>query len=310
MRLIEGEPDLASPFATMGGDTIGIPERKFTDSNTDTGPVFIAGGTIAAVTLGGLETVNGEKGFVSSAHAAQHAAQKFSDSQLPFLGNTDIFFMRQPSTYDQRRGYRFERFLGKAFKLPRVYREGGSSILTADAVFVVYPHPQTPGCSLVWKGNGETLCLDAGIRDEYITRVNPLVIRGYDNAIYRVVGSQQPTKGLAVQFSKAKTLDGLTIEIVENEKGVISNEERKALVHYENFGFSGYSYFHFVRGIRPIGGNSGSPIYTVPDEFGNTRIVGIVVGNLWVGDHYEAVFHSWDDVTEGLDLKPISPQLF
>ena len=52
-------------------------------------------------------------------------------------------------------------------------------------------------------------------------------------------------------------------------------------------------------------GDSGSPIYTVPDRNGNVHIIGILRGSVVVAGEKVTVFNSWDDVMKELDLQPI-----
>ena len=55
-------------------------------------------------------------------------------------------------------------------------------------------------------------------------------------------------------------------------------------------------------------GDSGSPVYTVPDANGNVHIVGIIWAVGWSPELGNITsFHSWDRVVEEYELKPIQP---
>ena len=94
--------------------------------------------------------------------------------------------------------------LGKAHTMPPFFQEGDKRMLSADAAFVAYPRPKTPGCSLTWSGNQEEFCLD--INDsEQIERLAPLKIRGENDTVYTVVGSRAVTEGLPIWISGTVT---------------------------------------------------------------------------------------------------------
>ena len=70
-----------------------------------------------------------------------------------------------------------------------------------------------------------------------------------------------------------------------------------------NTGYYVYSYASV--GDVPIPGDSGSPVYTVPNTTDNVHVVGILTGIFYTSDGRAASFSSWNDVTQGLSLKPV-----
>ena len=267
-----GIPDRGIP---MGGDAMPVQpiERSYASS-------------CGTITLGGLETETGVHGFVVSAHVIAGAADRNNRD----FTTTDVFVGHDI------RGNSLSHFLGKAYRMPEIREmqsEAGSyNLLPADAAFVAYPHPKTPGCSLTWSGDGEEFCLDVGA-GEYIERVVPLTVRGADGAIHTVIGSKEPTESLTVRFFGSVT--GVPKENVV--------ESTKVLFH--GTGYSNYA--NLALGSRGIGGDSGGPVYTVPDALGNVYILGVLEGSISLRDKRTGVsFISWSDVKEELDLKPIA----
>ena len=257
---------------SMGGDVLLTHEPG--------GPP-LAGGTI---TLGGLETMTGVPGFVTSAHVV---APENPDRTLDFTAGLNTF------TSDW-----FGNLFGKVFRLPTLQRvetdTGGYNLLPADAAFVAYPHPKTPGCSLTFTDRADIeFCLDVGA-GEYLERIQPLKVKGKSGAVHTVVGSKEPAEDLNIRFFGAAS-DVAKDLIVEEVKFLSSK-----------FGYSNYISIGY--GSESIPGNSGAPIYTLPDASGNVRMVGILEGSIFIGDsEREGIsFSSWDDVEEALDLKPIS----
>ena len=64
-----------------------------------------------------------------------------------------------------------------------------------------------------------------------------------------------------------------------------------------------FEYANHSRGGDAIRGDSGSPIYTVPDANGNVRIVGILTG---IGGEGILIFNSWKTVKDEFNLRPIA----
>ena len=249
-------------------------------------------GICGTITLGGLETVTGEQGFVGSAHVIA-SRNTLDDTVADFRDytGTDAFIGHSESVGRGR--YLIEYFLGKVFKMPGFRTEGEKKVLNVDAAFVAYPHPKTPGCSLTWSGDEEEFCLDPGHSD-YIERLAPLTIRGENGKTHKVIGSKEPTVGLDVQMtgSVSGTLTNRTVN--------------RGRVLHEGHPYSIYLYVARINGGDPtIGGDSGSPVYTVPDSAGNVHIVGILTGSFITSRWRGNSFSSWDDVVKGLDLKSI-----
>ena len=193
--------------------------------------------------------------------------------------------------------YRFRKFLGKVMRSPRPRKVGDfSDFFYADAAFAAYPSAATDDCSLTTEtgddANG-TYCLDLG-RGEQIETVTPLAIRGKHNAVYNVVGSQFPTMGLEVMFT------GTTSGVAEGNQ-VTSGA---ILTRFAEDGGTLYTY-DIDGGGESVSGDSGAPIYTVPDRNGNVRIIGILKGFVEVAGEEVTIFSSWDDVMKELDLQPI-----
>ena len=238
------------------------------------------------ITLGGLETETGVHGFVVSAHVIAGAADRNNKNYT----TTDVFVGHDIN------GNSLSHFLGKVYRMPKLQDKGWKyPLLPADAAFVAYPHPKTPDCSLTWSGDGEEFCLDVGA-GEYIERVVPLTVRGANGTTHTVTGSKEPTEGLTVRFFGSVT--GVPKENVVESTKVLS------------VGFGKNIYLTFAYGSKGIGGDSGGPVYTVPDAAGNVYILGVLEGSTYTGDgddrRWGITFSPWSDVEEELDLKPIS----
>ena len=234
----------------------------------------------STITLGGLETKDGTKGFVVSSHAAVAGNSTFENYTKP--NATDVVFKNVS-----------ERLLGKVAVLPHlITHPNGLHTLTVDAAFVAYPTALIANCSLLWESSGESFCLDIG-RGNQIERVKPLTIRGKENSVYTVIGSQPVTEGLDV-WSTGATSGPVAIGRTRAKKKLILGIK---------------SDLHFLVNVVPSGslrpGDSGGPIYTTPDAQGNTHIVGILRGSIGIAGERALTFSPWEDVTEGLNLKSI-----
>ena len=271
-----------SPIRTtsMGGDAAQVrdPNSRYKSCGT--------------ITLGGLESVNGTRGFVVSGHVVDIAI----DSPTLFT-NTEVFF-----GHGERGGrnpfvgaLEIKNFLGKVFRTSSQRVEGDETILVADAAFIAYPYPNTPGCLLTWRDESETFCFELGHGDHVVERVTPFTIRGKGDEVYTVVGSQQPTNGLKVNISGSVTGVSRGREVVGG----------RMLRHSGIGDFYEYAYAATKSDVIP--GDSGSPVFTVPDADGDTHIVGILSGYTDIKGKPVVIFSSWDDVTEALDLKPVAP---
>ena len=269
--------DVPTRSIPMGGDIVHVQKTGYSYASS-----------CGTITLGGLETETGVHGFVVSAHVV---VPKNPDDVKDFTNTNTLTGHSKDRTF-----YTLQHFLGKVYRMPRLRKmqsEAGSyNLLPADAAFVAYPHPKTPGCSLTWSGDGEEFCLDVGA-GEYIERVVPLTVRGADGATHTVIGSKEATDGLAVRFFGAKT--GVPKENVV--------EGTKALSYKTGYN----NYINLAPGSGAIGGDSGAPVYTAPDATGKVHIVGIVDATFFQqGKSAGITFFSWSDVEEELDLKPIS----
>ena len=295
-RVVVRPKPVSPSLSVLGGDKMG---GRFIERD-----LYLSGGTI---TLGGLETVGGIKGFVGSAHSiagtldhdATDTDSNFVDMSL--LDNNTIIVehpYNEPET-----GHRREYFLGRVFKMPRVRTEGEEKVFHADAAFIAYPSRQTLGCSQTWKDRyHEVFCLDPG-HGESIERVVPLTIHGDGTHTHKVVGSQRPTDGLKVHLHGSTTSGDVY--------GTVG--EGKLLLQFADAYTYLYRAFPPQNGSTSKKGDSGGPLYTTPDENGNVRIVGIHSARFYyhegeLGDFLEGfAFSSWDDIVKELDLKPISP---
>ena len=272
--------DVPTRSIPMGGDIVHVQKTGYSYASS-----------CGTITLGGLETETGVHGFVVSAHVV---APKNPDDVKDFTNTDTLTGHSKDRTF-----YTLQHFLGKVYQMPEIRKmqsEAGSyNLLPADAAFVAYPHPKTPGCSLTWSGDGEEFCLDVGA-GEYIERVVPLTVRGADGATHTVIGSKEPTEGLTVRFFGSAT--GVPKENVV---------ERTKVLTY-NPGYN--NYVTFAYGSKGIGGDSGAPVYTTPDATGNVHIVGILNASTYTGDgddrRWGITFSPWSDVKEELDLKPIA----
>ena len=243
-----------------------------------------------AITLGGLETDDGTRGFVMSGHGAD-------GYKTPFQTPDSTYFSHD---WDDRIG-KIKGVFGKAFKMPYIRTEGIGKVVVADAAFIAYPRSNTLGCSVTWRHDSKTYCFDTG-QGDYIEKVGSLTIRGKGGSVHKVVGSWRPVKGLEVRITGS-------VSGVHEDLHVT---DTRFLTKYPDSDH--YFYKSLISNATgsdvAVLGDSGSPVYTVPDENGNVRIVGIQSGiiNLFGNDkEIRTTFSSWDDVIDALDLKPISP---
>ena len=214
--VIASEPSYESCFSSavrrtpMGGDA--LLNLSFDASNA---------GTCGTITLGGIETIDGTRGFVVAAHSLAETIRSdiSSDPIDSFVGHSE----------DER--YNLHHLLGKPLRMPSTKIEGGKKILSVDAAFVKYPNPPTPNCSLAWQRDGESFCLDDTDQADYIDRITPLTIRGRGRDTYRVVGSRRPTKGLEVTYSGATSGPSDKTGNVIGEKMLVFEKKRDLYFH-------------------------------------------------------------------------------
>ena len=244
------------------------------------------------ITLGGVETTTGVRGFIASGHVVVRSTYDDETSQsIQDYSTTDTLVGH--SRYSNF-SWKLEHFLGKVFQMPSFYTEGDKRLISTDAALVAYPHPTTPGCSLTWSSDDEDFCLDQGSSD-YIERLVPLTVRGANGETHKVIGSQEPTEGLPIRVSGAVT--GIPVSSVAKGDRLLL---RAPLADVDGFFFE---YANHSRGGDAIRGDSGSPIYTVPDANGNVRIVGILTG---IGGEGILIFNSWKTVEDEFNLQPIA----
>ena len=292
-------PERSTP---MGGDIMFV--EPFEDSVR----------TCGTITLGGVETTTGVRGFIASGHVVVRNIEKEDGTWADDYSVTDALtgHSKHPVSW------KLEHFLGKVFQMPSFYTEGDKRFLSVaeqvnaagrdkfvgweteedkrflsgDAALVAYPHQATPGCSLTWSGDGEDFCLDHGSGD-YVERLVPLTVRGANGKTHKVVGSQEPTEGLPIRISGAVT--GIPINsVARGDKLLVFGEDTNGFF---------YAYINHSRGGKSTRGNSGAPVYTVPDADGNVRIVGILIGR---ADVESLVFNSWKTVKDEFNLRPIA----
>lgn len=245
-------PDIQSSLPEMGGD--------YSAS---------AGGTI---TLGGLETSDDVRGFVGSGHVYTGIQHKEHFSNVEIV--KEPAFAVEDGT-----------ILGRLFALPSV--EGNQ--VGADAVFFSYPYLEVSGCLTRWEcGPDENVCADFYQENgEQIERVAPLQIRGVGNEVYTVVGSKSPydeydqpqdlwiSVGRGRLFSEGKRDVVFLSEYVTGNARDPNGNLVGDLASYTGNEVKVRGFSAKVGSGITIPGDSGSPVYTVPDENGNVYIVGV-----------------------------------
>lgn len=155
---------------------------------------------------------------------------------------------------------------------------GGS--LTADAAFAEYPL----GCTIEFLG----FCFANGP----LEKVVPLRIDG-ETRTYTVTGSDAPSINDRIQISGMISGDLQGTVLTNTMTGLLESGSTSQL--------------HFVRlSTLHVDGDSGAPVYTIPNESGNTEIVGILAGNTLYNERPVMVFSSWQNVETHLGLDPIS----
>ncbi len=250
-----------------------------------------AGFGCSTLTLGGVETVGGKKGFVMSAHAVDR-------ENLEQTGGLVAASLK---------GSTFSKYLGRVDRMPFVWKDnvtGGSekeSVILADAAFVEYPYSNV--CSrLIAEKSGvgvvaqkvQNLCFQY----EYIDRVQSKKIRG-DKEIYSVVGSEVVEIGDRVRISGAVQgeLAGST-----TAKGSVAGE-----LLYSDKVSGAHSYVFLYTGSLMQDGDSGAPVYTEPNAENEVEIVGLHIGSMKhpSREFVFGVFSSWRDVQGTLGLRPL-----
>ena len=232
----------------MGGDRIGV---RYLD------PQY--GPKRGTLTLGGIETTDGVPGFVVSAHVV--APDDPGGAFIRDYTVTDALVGEAITNIKMN-------LYGKVFRMPTVHEGIHQGVtydfISVDAAFVAYPRPASPDCSLPFKQRinfrDVEYCLDVGGSAEYLEKVAPLKIRGKDDVVYTVIDSQDPEEDMEVWFSGSRS-GVVTGSVVKEVRVLVGNE-----------------FLTFAYGNTGMGGDSGSPVYTVPDTSGNVHIVGVLEG--------------------------------
>ena len=248
--------------------------------------------TCGTITLGGVENTDGIRGLIVSGHVVVRRSKKEDGTWADDYSITDIVIGHSEDNLGD-----IKYFLGKVYRMPPFYREGDRRFLAADAIFADYPRPLTLGCSLTWNSDSESFCLDEDSDGEQIERLVPLTVRGADGKTHKVVGSRAVTEGLELQTLGAAS----NVPVLSVAKG------NKLQTRSTDVGGRYHVYVNYASltafSQDTIGGDSGSPIYTVPDADGNVWIVGVHIGGIF--DRDEITFTPWEDVEDAFDLLPI-----
>ena len=247
--------------------------------------------TCGTITLGGVENTDGIRGFIASGHVVVRRSQREDGTWADDYSITDIVTGHSGNDEGD-----IKYFLGKVYQMPSFSMEGDRRFFTVDAAFVAYPRPQTPGCSLTWSSDSESFCLDEDSDGEQIERLVPLTVRGANGATHRVVGTQAVTEGLELQTLGASSAVPVR-SVAEGDKILTGVEDTEGLLYvYEH-------YASLTTDQDTIGGDSGAPVYTLPDADGNVWIVGVHTGGIF--DRNEITFSPWEAVEDAFDLVPI-----
>ena len=253
----------------VGGDRV-VPR-------TNSKNVSISCGTI---TVGGVTTKDGKRGFVTSAHVVD-------DNKVAVQTNSDIWVGHRSS----KLGQPVYTPLGRVDDMPFSWsfvkdganlRQGDDTIL-ADAAFVEYPRTK---CAQYWGG----YCF----KYTYAETVIPSKVR-----TYTVEGSQLPRVGLAIRAFGATT----------RQERVGAVKTGKMLWSPSSYGGIATYVYYYTQSVDSVFGDSGGPIYTTPTTGNKVKLVGIHVGAVKVntanGLVRYGVFSSWKDVEKTLSLESL-----
>ena len=140
--------DPGPPYAKCWG----VPERSTPMGGDIMFSLFIGdpGGEFprrcGTITLGGVETTTGVRGFIASGHVVVRRTYNDETAQsIEDYSRTDTMIGHGRSAGFVKE---LQHFLGKVFQMPSFSVEGDKRILSTDAALVAYPHSATPGCSL------------------------------------------------------------------------------------------------------------------------------------------------------------------
>ncbi len=265
----------------MGGDKVTTHRQSIND-----------GIGCSTITLGGVEDVNGVRGFIASGHAS-----------IDSPNNVQDYFHSIPSLRMSHDRYHI---LGTVFKLPSVSKnKNGNLILDTDSAFIAYPSRYTPNCPLDMTviSYDEQLCAKIDIGNQ-VEQLEPLKIRGEGDAIYTVIGSREAIEGETIWMSGSVSGQPL--------KRIAQREELLLLGRSSDGLYYGYAHYSLIPpdSKESISGDSGAPVYTTPDEDGNVYILGVHSGSgisSRIGDFIFSTYHPWKGVVDEFDLVPVKP---
>ncbi len=267
----------------MGGDKVTTHRQNFYETVT----------SCTTITLGGVEDVNGVRGFIASGHGSVDSPGDVKDysHSVPKL----------------RMSHDRYHILGTVFKLPSYSKDkdSGFLILGTDSAFIAYPSRYTPNCPsdmIMQQSGGESFCAKIDIGNQ-VERLEPLKIRGEGGAIYTVIGAREAIKGETIWISGSVSGQPLR-RIAQGEDLLLGGRSPDGIY----LGFAHYSLIP-LDSKETIGGDSGAPVYTTPDEDGNVYLTGVHIGtgSATIGDFHFNVHSSWKSVVDEFDLVPIKP---
>ena len=271
---------IASRKTAMAGDYITL---------APAGTATTYAGTIG---LGGVETTTGVRGFVTDAHnVVPHL-------ELSAMLSHDDRTVAGMVKINPKIGFVLKKLLGKTYALPEVSEtENGRYRIDGDVALVAYPWRPSDSCMQTWEGEVGSFCVKGNPGDDQIETVVPLTIRGKCGDTYEVVGSESPKDDLDLWMSGGVSGVHDKMRIDSADKMLITRGRR------------GIDLFLYVlqSETEPLGGDSGSPIYTIPDANDKVSIVGLIYGSgVLPGNNFTtAWFTSWEDAEKILDLKAL-----
>ncbi len=251
----------------------------------------------STLTVGGVHTRDGRRGFVMSAHAIDPENLRATKGLI--AGELD-------SEGDGKR------FLGKVSGMPFVWKEnlkGDSekeSVILADAAFVEEPYSndclhlvREEAAAVVPAPGGTSSKKDLCFGYEYVERVEAKRIRGERGSLYTVTGVEVPVAGDRIRVSGAAQgeIAGSTIS-----SGRVIGD-----LLFTNGASGVHSYVFVYTGSLTQDGDSGAPVYTEPNAENEVEIVGLHVGTMKhpAREVVLGVFNAWRDVAKTLNLAPL-----
>ena len=116
--------------------------------------------------------------------------------------------------------------------------------------------------------------------------------------MHTVTGSQAVTEGLELQTLGAAS--AVPVRSVAKGNKLLFREEDVEGRYYEYA-----NYASLATSEDTIGGDSGAPVYTVPDADGNVRMVGVLIGGTYDHKEYSTLFTPWEAVEDSFNLLPL-----